>query len=229
MNKIIIDKEDILVLDNNVVLIDIRVDNVVLNIKGDVVINEVKVINRENLNLTINLEENSSLIYNRFIKNKNMNNNIIIKQKTKSKVIFNYSIIATDIGQLEFKSILDGNHNETEVNIRAITEEKGKLKLACTSETKEKTQENNLIEDIRILLLNNEESIIIPDLLVSSNEVEVNHAATMSGIKNDELFYLESKGLSEQVARDLIKNGFVIGNLMLQGNFKEEIKELIGR
>ena len=181
------------------------------------------------MNLTINLEKNSSLIYNRFIKNKKMNNNIIINQVNSSNIIFNYSVIASDKGELTFKSTLDGSHNNTEINIRAITEDKGSLKLACTSEAKAKTQENNLIEDIRILLLNNEESIIIPDLLVSSNEVEVNHAATMSGINKNELFYLESKGLSREAAKDLIKNGFVIGNLDLQEDYVEKIKEIIRR
>ena len=46
-------------------------------------------------------------------------------------------------------------------------------------------------------------------------------------VKEDELFYLESKGLSESSATKLIKNGYLIGNLSINDEIKKEIIDLI--
>jgi Fe-S cluster assembly protein SufB len=44
---------------------------------------------------------------------------------------------------------------------------------------------------------------------VFTNLVEIQHEATISKIGDDQLFYLMSRGLSEETARKLIVNGFV--------------------
>lgn len=229
MNKIIIDKEKDIELKDNVVELDIKVSELTLNIKGKVLINEITSIEQEHLNLILNIHENSSLLYNRFTKVKNIQNKITINQNNNSEAIFNYSILVQDEGNIKLKSNLYGNNNITEINIASATEDNGSLKIMCTSDAKEKITNNNLIEKINILLLNDTENVIIPDLLVASNEVEINHAATIGGIKPDELFYLTSKGLSEEKAQHLIKNGFLINNLDLSTDHTDRIKELIGR
>ena len=78
------------------------------------------------------------------------------------------------------------------------------------------------------MLINDEESIIIPNLQVSSNEIEVNHAATISGIDQDYLFYLNSKGISNEAAEKIIKNGYLISNLDVTKEQKERIEKMLG-
>lgn len=228
MNKLLIDKENNIEIKDNAVELDIKVKDLTLNIKGNVLINELCKKDNEELNLTINIEPKSSLIYNRFILHNKANNIITINQDNTSNVSFNYSIIATDKVELTINSNLKGNDNETSIKVASVTEDKGKVIITSTADVLPKIENNNLLESIRILLLNNEESICIPNLLVSSNEVEVNHAATISGIPQDYLFYLNSKGLSNEAATKLIKNGYLINNLDINKNIKEQIMELIG-
>lgn len=228
MNKLLIDKENNIEIKDNAVELDIKVKDLTINIKGNVLIQEICKKNNEELNLTINIEPKSSLIYNRFIIHNKANNSIKINQDNTSNVSFNYSIIATDKVELKIDSNLKGNDNETSIKVASVTEEKGKVIITSTADVLPKIENNNLLESIRILLLNDEESICIPNLLVSSNEVEVNHAATISGIPQDYLFYLNSKGLSNEAATKLIKNGYLINNLDINKNIKEQIMELIG-
>ena len=228
MNKILIDKENNIEIKDNAVELDIKVKDLTLNIKGSVLINEICHKDNEELNLTINIEPKSSLIYNRFILHNKANNNITINQDNTSNVLFNYSIVATDKVELTINSTLSGNDNETSIKVASVTEQKGKVIITSTADVLPKIENNNLLESIKILLLNDEESICIPNLLVSSNEVEVNHAATISGIPQDYLFYLNSKGLSNEAATKLIKNGYLINNLDINKNIKEQIMELIG-
>lgn len=228
MNKLLIDKENNIEIKDNAVELDIQVKELTLNIKGNVLINEICKKDNEELNLTINIEPKSSLIYNRFIIHNKANNNITINQDNTSNVSFNYSIVATDKVELTINSNLSGNENETSIKVASVTEQNGKVIITSTADVKPKIENNNLLESIKILLLNDEESICIPNLLVSSNEVEVNHAATISGIPQDYLFYLNSKGLSNEAATKLIKNGYLLNNLDINKDIKEQIMELIG-
>ena len=228
MNKILIDKENNIEIKDNAIELDIQVNDLTLNIKGNVLINEISKKENEELNLTINIEPKSSLIYNRFILHNKANNNITINQDNTSNVSFNYSLIATDKVELTVNSTLTGNDNETSIKVASVTEQNGKVIITSTADVQPKIINNNLLESLKILLLNNEESICIPNLLVSSNEVEVNHAATISGIPQEDLFYLNSKGLSNEAATKLIKNGYLLNNLEINKNIKEQIMELIG-
>lgn len=228
MNKLLIDKENNIEIKDNVVDLIINVKDLVINVKGKVLIQEISKKDNEELNLTINMEPNSSLIYNRFIIHKKANNKITINQNNNSNITFNYSFIANDKVNLLCNSNLSGNNNETEIKIKAVTENKGSTKITSTAEVIPRIENNHLIESIKILLLNNEESVCIPNLLVSSNEVEVNHAATISSIDKDYLFYLNSKGLSNESATNLIKNGYLLSNLDINQKIKEQIEELIG-
>lgn len=228
MNKLLIDKENNIEIKDNAIELDIKVKDLTLNIKGNVLINEINKYDNEELNLTLNIEPKSSLIYNRFILHNKANNKITINQDNTSNVSFNYSIVATDKVELTINSNLKGNDNETSIKVSSVTEQKGKVIITSTADVLPKIENNNLLESIKILLLNDEESVCIPNLLVSSNEVEVNHAATISGIPQDYLFYLNSKGLSNEAATKLIKNGYLLNNLEINKNIKEEIMGLIG-
>lgn len=228
MNKLLVDKENNIEIKDNAVELDIQVTNLTLNIKGKVLIKEISKKDTEELNLTINVEPNSSLIYNRFIIHNKADNKIKLIQRNNSKATLNYSLIANDKVKLDIDSSLSGDNNETEIKIAAVTEQNGSATISSTADVLPNIKENNLIESIKILVLNNEESVCIPNLLVSSNEVEVNHAATISCIDPNYLFYLNSKGISNTSATKLIKNGYLLNNLNINKEIKEEINELLG-
>ncbi len=228
MNKLLVDKENIIEIKDNVIDLNIAVKELTINIKGKVLISELSEKDNEELKLTINIEPNSSLIYNRFTIHNKADNKIIINQHSNSNISFNYSLIATDEVKLDLQSNLDGSNNETSIKIAAVTEDKGKTIIKGTADILPKIENNNLIESIKILLLNDEESVCIPNLLVSSNEVEVNHAATISSVDPNYLFYLNSKGISNEAAKLLIKNGYLLNNLDINKDIKEQIIKLLG-
>lgn len=227
MNKIVIDKENYIEINNENVILDIKVEKVVIDIKGQVIINEIDYKDIEKLDIEIRLNPYSSLIYNRFMIHNSINNKVKIIQDNNSNIIFNYSLIANDECKLDILSELCGNNNQTEIKVKGVTLNKGRVVISTSASVKENIKDNNLLETIKVLLLNDLESVIIPNLLVASNEVIVNHAATLSPVNNDELQYLMGKGLSLDNARNLIKNGFLISNLVINDEEKERIKELL--
>jgi Fe-S cluster assembly protein SufB len=62
-----------------------------------------------------------------------------------------------------------------------------------------------------LLLDDQSRSDTYPDDKVFNSQVEVQHEATVSKIGDDQLFYLMSRGMSEEGARKLIVNGFIDG------------------
>ena len=225
MNKMIIDKENITIKDD-VIKLELNTNKITMDIEGKVIINELST-KEENIELTINLKPNSSLIYNRFKIDYNSNININLIQQENSNLNFNYSSIVKNKINIKINSILNGDNNNTNINIKSVTEDKGKCIISSSADIKPNIKENNLLESIKVLLLNDEESVVIPNLLVSSNEVEVNHAATLSGIDKEYLFYLNSKGISSQNAINLIKKGYLLNNLQIEDDIKEEILNMI--
>ncbi len=227
MNKIIVDKENKIEFNDNIIDLDIKVNELEIIIKGKVLINEFNIKENENLNLKLTIKPNSTLIYNRFMKHSKMNNCVTINQENNSNITFNYSLIATDKCNLKIDSVLTGDNNTTSVRVRAVSEDDGKCTIDGNAKIKEKIKNNELLESLRILTLNNEDNIITPNLLVSSNEVAANHAATISSIDKNYLFYLNSKGISDDSAIKLITEGFLLSNLDISESVREQIKNII--
>ena len=220
MNKIIVNKRNYC-LSNEEVILNYKQDVIELNIDGKVVINDFN--NNDDVKIKINLEDNSELIYNRF--NKNISDNRFeINVNNNNYLEFNQSIFEEEIGKYYLKCNILGNNNKAIVNVYTVSNDKGKIVIEATGDIKKQIKDNDMLENIRILNLNNEENVIIPNLLVSSEEVMVNHNATMSNINEDYLFYLMSKGLSKEKASKLIIDGFIIKNLKISDELKQNIK-----
>lgn len=60
-----------------------------------------------------------------------------------------------------------------------------------------------------LLLDEQSRSDTYPTILVNEQMVDVGHEASVSKISEEQLFYAQSRGLSQQVARALIVNGFI--------------------
>ena len=60
-----------------------------------------------------------------------------------------------------------------------------------------------------LLLDNRSHSDTIPVMKIKNPTANVTHEATAGKLKSDDLFYLQSRGLSEQEAAALIVNGFI--------------------
>jgi Fe-S cluster assembly scaffold protein SufB len=115
------------------------------------------------------------------------------------------------------------NGNKCQINCYGVSDDDGQITIEATGDVKKKIKNNEMLENLRILMLNDAENIIIPNLLVASNEVSVNHNATISSVDPNYLMALESKGLSKEEASKLLVNGFIKHNLKVD----EEMIDLI--
>lgn len=71
---------------------------------------------------------------------------------------------------------------------------------------------------------------ILPELLIDEDDVQASHAMSMGTVDPDQMYYLESRGLSEQQCVSLISNGYLmpitetLDNEELKQKLKEELE-----
>lgn len=206
-------KEDNIVLDNEIVELEFKTLKCNLTIKGSVWIDDLNNNSLEELNIT--LLDGSRLLYNKYTKDiKNLKINILENNDTTLE--FNYSLYQSIKASITIDSKVLGNSNKCSMNVYGVSDKDGAIVVNATGSVLENIKDNDLLENIRILMLNDSENVIVPNLLVGSNEVSVNHNATISSLDTNYLYYLNSKGLSYEEAKKLIVKGFLKSKLKLR-------------
>lgn len=209
MNKLLV-KEGILSINNSLNDLDIKTNTLTLKISGNVCINDIN--NNTDLDLKIIMSDGSHLLYNRY--NESINKfNLDVEITSNAYVEFNYSLKTLIASDISLNANIAGNNNISHINFHGITDINGVIKNVATSKVDEATKDNEVLENLRIVTLNDAENMIIPNLLVRSDSVNAIHNTTISTVDKDYLFYLNSKGINKKDAIKLIVDGFLKSNL----------------
>lgn len=209
MNKLLV-KEGILSINNSLNDLDIKTNTLTLKISGNVCINDIN--NNTDLDLKIIMSDGSHLLYNRY--NESINKfNLDIEITSNAYVEFNYSLKTLIASDISLNANIAGNNNISHINFHGITDQNGVIKNVATSKVDEATKDNEVLENLRIVTLNDAENMIVPNLLVRSDSVNAIHNTTISTVDKDYLFYLNSKGINKKDATKLIVDGFLKSNL----------------
>jgi len=190
MNKILLDNRSI--IDLNII------EDTICNISNEYNINE----------LNINIKDNVKLVINHYKEIENNTLNINIKQENNSEFIYNHSFINSGNYDLNINIILENNDCINTINIHGISDS-GISNIIVDGKVYENTLNNELYENIKMLNINNGKSKIIPNMYINTKNVMANHAATISDINSDYLFYMNQKGIKTSDAIKLIIDGFL--------------------
>ena len=68
-------------------------------------------------------------------------------------------------------------------------------------------------QDNRIINLNDNYSIIKPNLYIDCDDVVASHSAWVGSFSEDDLFYLQSRGINRDDATKLLLTGFLTSNM----------------
>lgn len=124
----------------------------------------------------------------------------------KKIIVFN----KPGIYELEIESFYKKSDTRGEVVVKGIVNDgvdvrvKGRVRIGKNIKNIESSLE------MRMLLLGkNARVTLVPEMEIESNEVRAMHAATVSKINEEELFYLMSKGVTRKKAENLLIKGFL--------------------
>lgn len=80
-------------------------------------------------------------------------------------------------------------------------------------------------QDNQIIEQQNSLSQINPNLYIDNYDVDASHSAYVGEFKENELFYLMSRGISMKDAKYLLLKAFLLGNLSLETDMKEKYEK----
>src|SRR3989344_7869547 len=121
-------------------------------------------------------------------------------------------IIADQPGDYHLKVLVDHAIGKTfgRVMIRGIAKNGAKIQVeGMIKIDKEANGVDDFLEMKLLLLDSKSQAVAEPKLEIEANEVKASHAATVGKIDDEELFYLQSRGIKQGEAEKLIVTGFL--------------------
>ncbi len=157
----------------------------------------------------INISPNVKLFCKSLIEENNINGTINIYSSNNSEL--NLSLILKLYGnnELEIANYIEENQNVSQINIKVLQMDSKKSTIKTVGVIKKNTKDNDFTEKVKVLNIKEEKIKCMPELIVLSNEATANHSVTMKTFTDEELFYLESKGLNKLLAKKIIVEGFL--------------------
>lgn len=197
MNKIVIDKP----------LNNLIINDKIVYIKGRVSINKIDISNiKEGI---IVLEDNASLIIHDIIDIEGINGNLSIISNNNTTLDLGLGISSKGKNTFNIINRLVGNNNKSNIKIRVVSEKYSYINMKLTGIIESNTKNNDYTEDIKYLNLYPETIICLPELIVNSNDTVANHLMSVGNVNEEELFYLESRGINKKDSIEMIKRGFL--------------------
>lgn len=117
------------------------------------------------------------------------------------------------------------NENTTcHITHHGITEKKGSLIFHVINMVSSGMKGTSIEQENRIITNNDQLNKICPDLIIDEQDVNASHSAHIGDVDEKELFYLQSRGIEEKDARNLLLEAFLFQKIE---NKKEEIQNFI--
>lgn len=108
------------------------------------------------------------------------------------------------------KMIHIGKNTKSNIISKSIAEAGGKSNYRGTTKISKNASNSYAFVNCDTLLLDNiSSSDTYPKNILSNNDSIIEHEATVSKLSAEKLFYLESKGLNEEAAKELLIMGFI--------------------
>lgn len=104
-------------------------------------------------------------------------------------------------------------HTRANTTLKGVARDKGFLKFVGRIIIDPGCPDTNSFLTEKILLLSDQaRAEAVPDLEIESDDVKCSHAATISKIPEEQIFYLMSRGLPRSLAEEMLVEGFLGSN-----------------
>ncbi len=137
-----------------------------------------------------------------------------LSKQSTAKAFFSYSGLGDDSFALDSIQYHAAPFTKSEVTLKSVL--RNAAQVRCNTLIKIEPECNGVEarQSCKTLLLSNSaRAVAIPKLEVESHDVSCSHGAAMSSIDEKALFYLSSRGLSLEQARQMMADYFVAYNL----------------
>lgn len=181
-----------------------------------------------NNSLIFNLDDNSSAKINIFDASVSTNRTITINLNgTNSSVVLNLSVLS--LGENTYEVNINHNNKNTNSNsnLHGLALKDNKIYFKNNGTIKHGSSKSDLQQDNKIIIMDNNDSKIEPNLFIDEYDISASHGAYVGKFKEEDIFYLKTRGLSEEESYNLLINGFLFGDFDIDK--KENLIKIVDR
>lgn len=139
--------------------------------------------------------------------------NIIYLLGVNAKIDYNFKTISTGCEKYNMTIYHQASNTDSDIKNNGVNINKGNLQFNVSSFVSSGNIGCNINQSSRIINLTDNKCQINPNLFIDEYDVSANHSALIGKFSDDEMFYLESRGIDEKTALNLLINGFLTSNM----------------
>lgn len=153
-----------------------------------------------------NANINITKFYN-FTETKEMN--IIYLLEEKAKVNYLHKVLNSENEKIDLYVEHLASKTESNVNCHGVNILNGLLNFSVTTKVIPNVKDAKANQFSRIINQTDNVCVITPNLLIEGNTSEAEHSAYVGSFSDEELFYLNTRGVSKKNAEKLLIDGFI--------------------
>ena len=126
---------------------------------------------------------------------------------------------------------MDINNNDKNklINIsnKLVALKNSKINFTIISNVYKECNGSILEQNTRIVTMDKCDTKIQPNMFIDLDDVEARHGSVIGTFKDDQIFYLMSKGISYNDTLKLLIKGYLLGNVMVNFDVRKKIIDII--
>lgn len=135
---------------------------------------------------------------------------VLDKEGMELEIVGKFQTRGSEITRLHIRIIHRAPHTIANTILKGAAWDSSQLKLSGTIVIEKSAQQTQSFLRENILLLSPKaKAEAIPNLEILANDVKCSHAATISNISEEQVFYFMSRGLTRKKAEEIIVDGFL--------------------
>lgn len=224
MNKITVGNEKIILDQNATFYLNIpKKDNLIITVYPNIHAKLV-LVSENDYDICYSLKENSELIVNSL--NKDNNVNIEINLEKNTNIIYNHSVLSKNNSVNSFKIVHNDSNSNSMINNNGINILDNKLYFNVDGIILKDLVNINCSQNSKIINFGNGDAKIIPNLIIDSNDINASHSAYIGKIEDEQVFYLKSRGLDFESIKKLIYKSVLLSKMILNEEEEEFNKRI---
>ena len=168
------------------------------------------------IDLHYQLGKNSHLMLFQFYYNKSVDLNMVVDLNGENSY-FSQGFSSISRGVEEYHIVVNHNHHQVQsyISNKCIGLDGSKIHFLIDSVLDKGNVDCVMDQTTRILTLGDVDASVCPNMLIEEDSVEAKHGTVVGKIQPEEIFYLMSRGISEDEAITLLMKGFIFSNLVV--------------
>ena len=220
MNNLTLDNEsdisDLLVDSDLILVIDYEDTNIDLhiNVTPNACLRVFDTSKNTHNNITYNIEKNAKVHVNKL--GKNCSDKLVVNINDEGAYIeFHNSLICYD--DIAFNETINHLHSGSECKIvnHALNVLGNECKFIVDGVITKDATDTVFRQDNKIINLTEGKSFILPNLIVDNSDIEASHSAYIGTFKEDDIFYMQTRGIKKEEVEKLLIKAFLINDMDL--------------